>query len=100
MVVYIAFDNDGFCVGYGSSPVSEDSIAFSSDLIPEDFKKQPFSYQLVDNELIFNDTKVKQDEQDREDFKNQPTREELLEAELIETQLALTEIYELLLGGV
>ena len=98
--VFIKVNEDGFVLSFGSSRMTEDDFVIKSEELENDFFDNPFSYQLVNGVLIFNDEKVKQDEQDREDFKNQPTREELLEAELVETQLALTEIYELLLGGV
>lgn len=107
--VFIRLDENGFVLAYGSSRMTAADFVIPSEELAEDFFNNPFQYQLVDNVLIFNDTKAKKDEEDRNALRNQLTEKELIEnltekknalqAELLETQLALVEIYETLLGG-
>ena len=76
--VFVRVDEKGFVLAFGSSCMTADDFVVSSEELAEDFFNNPFNYQLVDNVLIFNDTKAKKDEENRNILINQPTEKELI----------------------
>ena len=118
---YVYLDENNFITGYSSS--RDENLPFiPTESFPnEDPDINLLSYRLVNGELIFDDSRIKQiridkeqaEEEERlaeiekeksvEKLKNQIRDLQLVleqkDIELLNTQLALTDVYELLLGG-
>lgn len=57
--IYIETNEDGFVIGYSSNEISNNDFIMNSEDVPEDFFDSPFLYRISDNEMVFDDSKVK-----------------------------------------
>lgn len=57
--IYIETNEDGFVIGYSSNEISNNDFIMNSEDVPKDFFDSPFLYRISDNEMVFDDSKVK-----------------------------------------
>lgn len=89
--IYIETNEDGFVIGYSSNEISNNDFIMNSEDVPEDFFDSPFLYRISDNEMVFDDSKVKtemereKEEQERlEQTPSDKERIEMLEQTILE----------------
>lgn len=106
---WIELEERGFVVGYSTSESNFNSIVFNVSDLPKDFESHFSFYRLNEAlELVLDKTRVNELIKSEEEYNNQPTDKEKIEllekeneslkTQLIDTQLALTELFELSLG--
>ncbi|HCT96479.1 hypothetical protein [Vagococcus sp.] len=76
--IYIETNEDGFVIGYSSNEISNNDFIMSSEDVPENFFDSPFLYRISDNEMVFDDSKVKT-EMERERLEQTPSDKERIE---------------------
>ena len=89
--IYIETNEDGFVIGYSSNEISNNDFILNSEDVPENFFDSPFLYRVSDNEIVFDDSKVKletereKEEQERlEQTPSDKERIEMLEQTILE----------------
>ncbi|MCO7151755.1 hypothetical protein PML95_10085 (plasmid) [Vagococcus lutrae] len=89
--IYIETNEDGFVIGYSSNEISNNDFIMNSEDVPENFFDSPFLYRVSDNEIVFDDSKVKletereKEEQERlEQTPSDKERIEMLEQTILE----------------
>ncbi|MDT2841890.1 hypothetical protein [Vagococcus lutrae] len=89
--IYIETNEDGFVIGYSSNEISNNDFIMNSEDVPEGFFDSPFLYRISDNEMVFDDSKVKtemereKEEQERlEQTPSDKERIEMLEQTILE----------------
>ncbi|MDT2824343.1 hypothetical protein [Vagococcus lutrae] len=95
--IYIETNEDGFVIGYSSNEISNNDFIMNSEDVPENFFDSPFLYRISDNEMVFDDSKVKletereKEEQERlEQMPSDKERIEMLEQTILD--LLMTEM--------
>lgn len=95
--IYVETNEDGFVIGYSSNEISNNDFIMNSEDVPENFFDSPFLYRISDNEMVFDDSKVKletereKEEQERlEQMPSDKERIEMLEQTILD--LLMTEM--------
>lgn len=96
---WIEIDERGFVIGYSSSESYINSVYFEVSELPEDFETH-FSFYRLDSDLslVFDDTRVKEELNKPIPETNEQKVERLLK-ENAEIQIALAEVYEMMMEG-
>lgn len=81
--IYIETNEDGFVIGYSSNEISNNDFIMNSEDVPENFFDSPFLYRISDNEMVFDDSKVKteieREKVERERLEQTPSDKERIE---------------------
>lgn len=81
--IYIETNEDGFVIGYSSNEISNNDFIMNSEDVPENFFDSPFLYRVSDNEMVFDDSKVKteieREKEERERLEQTPSDKERIE---------------------
>ncbi|WCG06087.1 hypothetical protein PML89_09420 (plasmid) [Vagococcus lutrae] len=81
--IYIETNEDGFVIGYSSNEISNNDFIMNSEDVPENFFDSPFLYRISDNEMVFDDSKVKteieREKEERERLEQTPSDKERIE---------------------
>lgn len=81
--IYIETNEGGFVIGYSSNEISNNDFIMNSEDVPEDFFDSPFLYRISDNEMVFDDSKVKtemeREKEEQERLEQTPSDKERIE---------------------
>lgn len=81
--IYIETNEDGFVIGYSSNEISNNDFIMNFEDVPENFFDSPFLYRVSDNEMVFDDSKVKteieREKEERERLEQTPSDKERIE---------------------
>lgn len=96
---WLEIDERGFVLGYSSSESYYNSVYFEVSELPKDFETH-FSFYRLDSDLslVFDDTRVKEEFNKPIPETNEQKVERLLK-ENAEIQIALAEVYEMMMEG-